>query len=70
MKTPKTFRLDDATMNRLSWLAHELHTTETDIVQTAITNLYLSQYYDLPGLSVLPPDENNPPYTLPTKNGE
>ena len=69
MKTPKTYRLDDSTISRLNWLAQELNTTETDIVQTAITNLYMSRYYDMPGLSVLPPNELNPPYH-PTKNGE
>lgn len=59
MKTSKTFRLDDSTISRLMWLAQDLNTTETDIITTAITNLYLSRYYNLDNISIIPPENKN-----------
>lgn len=59
MKTPKTYRLDDATISRLMWLAQDLNTTETDVITTAITNLYLSRYYNIDDISIIPPNNKN-----------
>ena len=41
------------------WLAQDLNTTETDIITTAITNLYLSRYYNLDNISIIPPESKN-----------
>ncbi|OUO08130.1 hypothetical protein [Flavonifractor sp. An4] len=47
MKTPKTFRLDPITIERLTWLAKKLGTTETHVVESAITFLHFSEYFGL-----------------------
>lgn len=47
MKTPKTFRLDNITLNRLTWLAQKLDTTETNVIETAISFLHFSEYFGL-----------------------
>lgn len=61
MKTPKTFRLDPITIDRLAWLAKKLGTTETHVIETAISFLHFSEYFGLE-LSTTPTEEN--------KNGE
>lgn len=46
-KTPKTYRLSELTLCKLSWLANNLHQTETSIVETAIAQLYIAEHYGL-----------------------
>lgn len=46
-KVMKSYRMEQFTLNRLSWLAHELDLTESSVVQLAITELYMRHYYDL-----------------------
>lgn len=47
MKTPKTFRIEQYTLNRLNWMAEQLKTTETAIVERAINELYMREYHDM-----------------------
>ena len=55
MKTPKNYRLSQVALDRLAWLASHLKTTETSVVEMAITNLYMSVYYDLDKVRLAPP---------------
>ena len=50
MKTLKTYRLNNFTLNRLAWLAADLEMSDTAVVEMAITDLYLRSFYDLPQL--------------------
>lgn len=54
MRTPKSYRLDQVSLNRLAWLATHLKTTETSAVELAITNLYMSEYYNLGNVRLAP----------------
>ena len=54
MKTLKTYRLNNFTLNRLAWLAADLEMSDTAIVEMAITDLYLRSFYDLPQLHTAP----------------
>ena len=54
MKTLKTYRLENFTLNRLAWLAADLKMSETAVVEMAITDLYLRSFYDLPQLHTAP----------------
>lgn len=47
MKTQKSYRLSQTALNRLAWLAGHLKDTETGIIETAITQLYMAEYYNL-----------------------
>lgn len=47
MKTPKSYRLSQTALNRLAWLTTELNDTETGIIELAITQLYMAEYYGL-----------------------
>lgn len=38
MKSPTNFRLEETTLTLLSQLAHQLHTTRTDVVEQAIAS--------------------------------
>lgn len=58
MKTPKTFRLEDYTCNRLAWLAKHLKTTETSVVELSITELYMRQFSGLPDFRM--PSDHSP----------
>ena len=54
MKTPKSYRLSQTTLNRLHWLATHLKTTETDVIENAVTDLYMREYYSMPDLHTAP----------------
>lgn len=46
MKTMKSYRLEQSTLNRLSALAKKLRMTETSALEYAVTVVYFSEVYD------------------------
>lgn len=51
MKTPKSYRLSQTTLNRLHWLAAHMKTTETGAIENAVTDLYMREYYSTQNLN-------------------
>ena len=45
-KVMKSYRIEQFTLNRLSWLSHDLDLSDTSVVELAITELYMKRYYD------------------------